>query len=363
MEETLVYIAFAVLPLVALLGIYLFFVKYRQHEKKSLSWWKLALGNLLVFLFVGSSSLLLGETYYRFWYDTTDTFMLSMVSEQWLLRHYQTNRVGARDNCEYMLVPPPGRRRVTFVGDSFAAGHGVNNVEERFANLLRKKYPVWDIQVLALLGYNSGNELALLKQCVKIGHKLDCTVLVYCLNDIEDLIPEWQEKYRQFSERFARERPGFLIQHSYLLNTLYYRRWAATCPELRDYFAIEHQGYFGAPWETHAVRLKAIRDLVQKQGGKLCVVTFPHLDLLGSTYSFRDVHHKLDEFWKSIGVAHLDLLPVYESYGPRRLCVNSSDAHPNPLAHALAADALAPFLEAQLKSTGGNDPPASTPRK
>jgi hypothetical protein len=359
MEDNLVYTAFAALPPVALLGIYLFFVKYRQHENKNPPWWKLVLGNLLVFLFCGSCALLLGETYYRSWYDTTDTFGMTKVSERWFQRYYQMNNVGTRDNCEYALAPPLGRRRITFVGDSFTAGQGIPNVEDRFANRLRHKYPAWEVHVLAQNGFGTGDELTVLKKCVERGYKLDCVVLVYCLNDIDDLIPEWMDRIRKFNERGGAEQLGFLFQHSYLLDTLYFHWWAVASPELRDYFPIEHKAYFDASWQRQTVRLKAMRDLVRNQSGALCVVTFPYPSLLGPSYNFRDVHRRLDELWRSMGIAHLDLLSVYEPYGPRRLCVNASDAHPNECAHALAADALAPFLQTLLEPTSRNNPPAS----
>jgi hypothetical protein len=43
MEENLLYIAFAAFPPVTLLGVCLFFVKYRQHENENPPWWKLVL--------------------------------------------------------------------------------------------------------------------------------------------------------------------------------------------------------------------------------------------------------------------------------------------------------------------------------
>jgi hypothetical protein len=363
MEDNLVYAAFSALLLIGLVGVYLFFVKYRQHKAKSPPWRKLVLGNLLVFLLLGSGGLLLGETYFRFWYDKTDTFSLTKVSERWFQRHYRINNTGSRDNCTYHRAPPPDTRRITFVGDSFAAGHGVADVEDRFANLLRRKHALWEVHALTQNGANSGDELKTLERCIELGYVFDCVVLVYNLNDIDDLTPEWMERYRQFLARYHREPPGFLIQHSYLLNTLYLPWWAASCPELSNYVAIEHQAYLTAPWQKQMLRLKAIRDFVRQRGAELCVVTFPHLNLLGPDYSFRDVHRQLDEFWRSLGVAHLDLLPVYEPYGPRRLCISGNDAHPNPFAHGLAADALAPFLQASLDATRRNKrPAAATPK-
>ena len=62
------------------------------------------------------------------------------------------------------------------------------------------------------------------------------------------------------------------------------------------------------------------------------------------------MHQRLDDFWHSIDVPRLDLLPVFAPYPARKLVVNAHDAHPNELAHALAAEAIARFLEQRLNS-------------
>ena len=80
------------------------------------------------------------------------------------------------------------------------------------------------------------------------------------------------------------------------------------------------------------------------------VVTFPFLHALGDDYAYRDVHGRLDALsGDELGMRHLDLLPVYEEYKPGKLVVGKVDAHPNEFAHELAAEAIAEFLEPELK--------------
>lgn len=123
-----------------------------------------------------------------------------------------------------------------------------------------------------------------------------------------------------------------------------------TFPEVSDYYRCDHDAYMGSPWDTQKSWLKAIRDVVHSHGGKLQVVIFPFMHLLGPTYEFRDVHQRLDDFWRSLDVPCLDLLPVFEPYPSSKLMVNAHDAHPNELAHALAAEAIARFLEQHVHS-------------
>lgn len=351
MADNLVFAGFCAAPLVALFGLYLFFVKFRRGKGGNGSWGKLLLGNLLVLLFLGSLALLGGEIYFRFAYDTTDAFTLTKTSRRWFERHYHLNNVAVRDDRDYFpRISPPHTHRITFIGDSFTAGHGIPRIEDRFADRIRGQHPEWEVHVMARLGADTGEELDYLKQLAEAGYQFDQVVLVYCLNDIDDVVPAWNERYKKINQRLRRHQPGFLLQHSFLLNTIYYRFRILAFPEIRGYYRGDRAAYFGPPWETQKPRLEAIRDVVRAHGGHLIVVTFPFLHLLGPHYEFRDVHQRLDDFWRSIGVPELDLLPIFAPYAPRRLMVNPHDAHPNEFASALAARAIAPFLEEQVRS-------------
>ena len=66
MKENIIYILFAILPFISVFLIFLFFIKYRQHQKNNLRWLRLIIGNLLLFIFLISILILAGESYYRF---------------------------------------------------------------------------------------------------------------------------------------------------------------------------------------------------------------------------------------------------------------------------------------------------------
>ena len=104
-------------------------------------WPQLVLGNLLVLLFFLCFVPLAGEIWFRFCCDNTDSLEYTKVCKRWFKRHWRENTTGFRDNVDYFNAIEPGKRRVTFVGDSFTAGHGVKEVEDRFVNRLRKAHP------------------------------------------------------------------------------------------------------------------------------------------------------------------------------------------------------------------------------
>jgi lysophospholipase L1-like esterase len=307
---------------------------------------RLVVGNLLVLLLLLSLSVAGGEVYYRFFCDTTDGLGYTKVNERWFERHWQLNPAEFRDDVNYSLNRTPDKRRITFLGDSFTAGHGIKNVQDRFANRIRRAHPEWEVHVLAQPGFDTGDELKQLENSLGQQYQLDVVVLVYCLNDVVDLFPEWAEAVLRVKARAAQS--GWLVRNSYLFNTLYYRFFAPRDAGAARYFDFIAQGYRGGHWEQQQQRLKALRDLVQSHGGRLLVVTFPLFQGMGSQYAYQSVHDQLNQCWRALGVPHLDLLTVYSNLPPAQLIVNRHDPHPNEHAQALAADAIGKFLQEEL---------------
>jgi lysophospholipase L1-like esterase len=324
-------------------GLLALFVRRLKRGKRPAGWARLVIGNALVFLCLATPLLLAGEAYFRFVYDTTDSLAYTRVSERWEQRHWRVNRAGCRDNVEYSPTLAPGKRRISFVGDSFTAGHGIKEVEDRFPNRLRKAHPEWEIQVLARVGLDTGDELALMQKVFRRGYQADIVVLVYCLNDIGDLMPAQAEATTRALE--ALDNGGWLLRNSYMLNLWYHHYKAARDPYLGNYSPFVREAYRTRLWAQQKERLKAFRDLVQAHGGRCAVVTFPFLHALGPKYEYQSVHEKLDRLWLELGVPHLDLLPVFEGLPPRRVTVNRFDAHPNEYANQLAAAALDQWLQ------------------
>jgi lysophospholipase L1-like esterase len=303
-----------------------------------------------------SGVLLALEVRYRFAYDRTDAFSLTMTSQRWFERHYRRNSWLLRDDVDYTLHKPPGRRRITFVGDSFTAGHGVADVADRFANRIRAREPGWDVQVLARNGLDTGAELAALRDALARGYRSDDVVLVYCPNDLGDLLPQWRAVVDGLYDDFRNA--GFLVHHSYGVNQLYFRLLAWRTPQLAGYYPELVAAYAGPVWREQARRLETFADLVRSHDARPRAVTFPFLQMMGPRDPFTPAYDQLDAFWRSIGVPHLDLRAAFEGIAPDALIVSRDDPHPNERAHALAATAIERFLHepARAASPPGDDP-------
>jgi len=355
MDDKLTLILFLFAPPIAGESLLLFLLfRFTRDSGKKLGWRQIVPFNLLSVFLLVALCFAGGELYYRFVYDTTDSIAYTKVSQQWGERYIVQNSAGFRDNVQYSLPITPGKRRISFLGDSFTVGHGVKSVEDRFPNLLRAQHADWEIHVLAKLGWDTGRELQELEKYQKSGYQFDNVVLVYCLNDVADLFPEWTQAVERIQEES--KRGGWLRRHSFFLDILYHRYMAAHNPYIKNYYGFVRQGYEGARWESQQQRLSALQQLVESNGGKFTVVTFPFMQSIGPNYEYGVVHERLDDFWKRLNVPHLDLLSTFGGQSRRQIMVNAYDPHPNEFANSLAARAIEAFLAEQMRTN-----PAAVP--
>ncbi|PWU07936.1 MAG: hypothetical protein C5B50_30515 [Verrucomicrobia bacterium] len=346
MSDAQSYLVFVSWPTAS--GLLLFgFWSYVKAPLASWRWVQLGIGNGLVGLFFATLVFLGVESWYRFALDRTDSFACTKGSLRWFERHYQLNTMGFRDDVEYYPRFQPSKRRIGFLGDSFVVGHGLANVEDRFANRVRRSHPEWDVMVWAFNGLDTGEEYSLLQRIAGEGWQLDEVVLVYNLNDIGDLAPEWTDALKRFREESKHE--NWLVRNSYFASAVAYRLRARRNPEMADYYHFVLRAYQGPLWERQKKRLAAIQTLIQSQGGQMLAATFPFVHKpLEASYEYRFVHERLAQFWRDRGVPHLDLLPVLQGLPCAKLMVNSTDAHPSALANRLVAQAICAFLETNV---------------
>ena len=350
--ENILLTAFGALAIAAIASLAMFLRRVRTSPGRR-RWSRILAGNLLSLLALGSLALFGGEVYYRFVYDATDAFSQSKVSKRWFDRHFVRNAAGVRDpGVEYAQAPRPGSQRVSFFGDSFTVGHGVADVEKRFVNLVRARHPELEVHMFAKPGADTGDELSTLKELIGAGYRLDVVVLVYCLNDISDIVPEWKTIAQRIQTGGD---AGYLVEHSYFLN-LYYWRWrAARDPDVHDYYRFVLDAYEGPLWKEQKRRLSEFARTVDSAHGRLLVVTFPFFNGLAADSPYRDVHERLDLFWSRLGIPQLDLRELYLAHASEDLVVNGHDPHPNERAHALAADAIESFLLAEIGRGRGDE--------
>ena len=299
-----------------------------------------------------------GELGFACFADFSDTFNITNVSKRWLVLHIDSewNNEGYRDRNPLNKFISPGQKRIIFVGDSFTAGHGITNIDDRFTDriakwLEEKKPGKYVVANYSSPGLETSQIEANIKALFKKQYDVNMVVYVYNLNDIEGYAPKTMEQLQQINTAEPR---NFLLRDTYLLNWLYFRYVQFKFAKGTNYFESLAQAYDGEPWTGTATtsglraKLAQLRRECAENNVDFRIVIFPFVQSLGKDDIFRDARAKIVDFCKSEKVPVLDLQPILNEHAGEKLEVSRFNAHPNERAHAIAAEAIEKYLLSDL---------------
>ncbi|MFQ5412907.1 MAG: SGNH/GDSL hydrolase family protein [Phycisphaerae bacterium] len=298
------------------------------------------LGNALVFACMLGAVALVAETYLRFMSVATDSFGVTLPARRWFALYTDLNALGCRDRA-WSMDKPPDVRRIAFVGDSFTYGWGVKRVEDRFTDMLQRRFDEAteervEVMNVAKPGWDTGDEIQPIAAMIR-AYGVDEIVLCYVINDIERLLPT--------SDDFDPKRPPqsqiFNTDSSMLVEYLYYRVVVPRKATVRRYEGWLADGYADAgTWRRQRQRLGAIMDLCRKHDVTFRVVLMPLLRTGTGRLDQAAIHEQLTRVFRAREVPLIDLLPVVSAERAEDLVVSGADAHPNERAHRMFADAI-----------------------
>ncbi|MBN1994163.1 MAG: SGNH/GDSL hydrolase family protein [Anaerolineae bacterium] len=317
----LVFISILLLGLGLIVGAFLTYRRWWPSETpKRRILENLTLGLLGLFII-----LMMAEIYFKLFFAQTDGYTFVLAAQNWRQKYWQPiNSLGYRDR-EWTPEDVAGKTRVMVVGDSFVAGTGIKNYEDRFPNQLAKLLgPEYAVFVVASPGWSTENEI---KAMIDYPHAPDILILSYFINDIE------QAAYNRGFERpeFV-SRPtgiwGSLVNNSYALNFLYWRWYRFTQPPPRPDYLTWIASLYRNPelWWQHRQELFTIIEGAHAENIPLLVVVFPSLDDVEKSRSITQI---VVDFFREQNVPVLDISSLLAGRDPAETTTSPLDAHPN----------------------------------
>ncbi len=303
----------------------------------------LALSLLALFL-----SFMAVELYFKLFFAQTDAYAFTLAAQNWRERYWQpVNSLGYRDR-EWSPEEVAGKLKVMVVGDSIAAGQGIERVDDRFSNrleaLLGEEVVVFNV---ASPGWSTTAEIEAL---VDYPYRPDILVLAYFINDVEGAA------YRQGvnSQTVVNYPPPLmrpLVDNSYALNFLYWRLVRFGQGEGQALYLEWVAQIFADPnvWWVHQQELQAIYEGARSEGIPLIVVVFPNMTTLEQSRRFTG---PVLEFFESRGVPTVDVAELVQGEPVTELVASPVDSHPGELVHRRVAERLAPLIR-QCQEEGG----------
>lgn len=285
--------------------------------------------NLLVSYTVLATTLAGAEVYFRYIHAQSENIFTKSTTN-WLDRHWETNSLGFRDH-KWTPADWQDKTTVMLVGDSFAAGWGIDDPADRFGDVLAANlgddYAVVNV---AEYGRSTPEELDILKS-----HPLqdpDVVILQYFLNDIS---------YAQLRLGLQLE-PGpvpWWAEASYFLNFIYYRYLINVLNPPEDWQDYDFRAYDNPTiWAVHRQEIEEFIDYVEEKDARLVVVIFPNM-----LYPFRSVPYvdRVAQVLEERG--HTDVLRLFDEANAWPLeerIVSYQDTHPSVAFHHMVGDML-----------------------
>jgi len=252
----------------------------------------------------------------------------------------------------------PATHRTLFLGDSFTYGLAVDppaTFVGRIEARLNETRPLPGIEHYEV--YNGGIPGSLtpawhaLLAAFGRTYQPDLVVAVFFLRDgVAGVTTLGQiDAIRDQMQRLARE--SFAYRHSYLFRFVR-ARYEQRALSAR-YLARLRAGYLGseaeqAEWWRARIELLWLRRESHRLGARFALVVFPMLYRLDDDYPLADVVDAVTGFAADEEIPVFSLLPAFRGLHAPDLWLSPFDQHPNARAHAIAAEALWPFIEQQI---------------
>ena len=301
------------------------------------------LGNIALSIYALAFSCLVLE--FGFYYFLQpDGYGFTLAAKKWTETYWKPfNRFGFRD-IEYSNEELSKCKKVVVVGDSFVAGHGIENISDRFTDILREKFgDQYCTLALGVPGWGTRAELAALK---RFQYKPDFVILSYYINDIDEVMTRKQGFNPQQTITPPPKLLLPIIDNSYFVNFLYWRIYRIQNFTRSSYWDLLQQAYADEQiWNVHAKDLQDLQSFVEELPAPLFVLAWPNMMDIPASQS---ITRKVSELFKSqANVKAIDLSQYFNGRSTDTLILNSVDGHPNKQTHAevaqIVADNLANF--------------------
>jgi lysophospholipase L1-like esterase len=264
---------------------------------------------------------------------------LSKASQIWFAKYWKPiTDQGYRDKPK---TDADKKQKVLVLGDSFAAGHGLENVEDRFSDRLEQKlgadkYAVYNLGVSGSDTRDEYNRLA------KFPVKPDLLVLEYFPNDIEKAAKDAGLTLGQFQPYEDIKTPGVgsLVMRFYLPNYLYWQFPHIPPASITDFVKKSYTDT--TILNPHLRDLQKIVDYARTHNAPMYVVMVPFLQNLDKS---NDYTKPIETFFTQQNIPivrlsqHLNTIPAEERI------VGKNDGHASAKVNALIAEKLYEIMQ------------------
>ena len=290
------------------------------------------------------------EYYFYHHVHMSDGFGFTLSAGNWRSRYGSVpkNSWGMRD-VEHSASSVATKNKLYVVGDSFTAGHGINNHSDRYANIVATELGSdWEMILIAKGGWATRRQLSEFAEVQTtindpLSTSSDIVIWQYYLNDIEDAgIAAGIEKPSIYITAPRLLRP--IVDHYHVANFVYwsiFRRFSTR--ELMGSYLKFLSDCFDDPmaWNLHQRELREIVALAEARSApqqrRMIVVVYPNLMDISGTRAMSD---RVVEYFQSYEIAVINMADMLNGRAVAEITVNPFDGHANEAVNRLLAEKL-----------------------
>lgn len=273
-------------------------------------------------------------------------------SDLWFRRFVRVNSLGFRDS-ERSMQALDGAGRILVIGDSFAFGVGIEDVQQRLTERLQSglnqlsRGMRFEVINAARPDTNSLDHTDVLIKMLR--YQPDYVLLVYVFNDIEHVTRPRRSVLTDMGSPMDRVHPGRILLRNFhfaeqifvrMRKGLYRYVWNRDGSKAQDPYQID------VILEEHLRALGRFFQIAKEAQAKARLIPFDITVIMEESSVKR--YKRFVEAASAKGIRVWPLREAFAGYEYRDLTVNSFDAHPNGLANGLAADVIIKRFQAEF---------------
>ncbi|MBK8659524.1 MAG: SGNH/GDSL hydrolase family protein [Bacteroidetes bacterium] len=290
----------------------------------------------------------------------------SLVSKNWFAKHWGQNRYGFRD-WDPKAIDRPGKPNIFIVGDSYVAGHGIDDTTHRFSNIMRQSLQTeFDVFNLGICGADTKEELQFV---TNYPVKADYIVVAHTNNDIYRIFAKSEIK-RIFKPQDGGLMASFklkpstllLVSQSFALNFFDYvlkniLREKLIKADAESFSSFElflssknakglELNYYRNDklFQAHVAQIGSFVNYANQDSAKILFLLFPKIDSEVMEYTNRTANLPIANYLTSINIDYINLTPVLRDIPEQKRVVSRFDPHPGIFANRAIADTLVRFF-------------------
>ncbi len=323
-----------IVGLAIFIAIGLFLYKRRKQNKPIFG--QPFIENILLSIVVLFMTFMVIEAFFKLFFAQSDGFRYTLASQNWYDRYWEENSLGYRDT-EWTSELLDGKIKVMVVGDSFVAGSGIAQPEDRFSNRLGQHLgDDYAILNVASPGWDTLDEVAAI---VDYPFRPDILVFSYYINDIEGVAYETGAQRPQIRQ----DPPDWflpVVRNSHAINFLYWRlirlgpqEWATIYwDDWLKKIATDSE----ILWRQQQELLRLVEGAASEQI-PLFVVVFPNLAAVEES---EFITQPVIDLFEERNIPVFDVSTILIGRDPSDTMVNSVDSHPNEAINQEVAEKL-----------------------